>query len=128
MEVPAMRRLLVLTALLVAGCASSGTHAAARGDVTGRVLSAPSCPVMRAGVPCPPRPVTGAQLVALRGGDEVASTRTDAAGRFGLTLPAGRYVIRATNAGAYASTAQRQLVVRAETTVTIRLVVDSGIR
>jgi hypothetical protein len=124
-----MRRLLVLTALVAAACASSGTHAGAQGSISGRVLSAPQCPVERAGHPCPPRPVSGASVVALRAGDEVAATHTDAAGRFTLRLHPGRYLIRATNAGGYASTAERAVRVRlGGPEQLITLTVDSGIR
>ena len=124
-----MRRLLVLTSLVAAACASSGTHAGAQAGVSGRVLSAPQCPVERAGHRCPPRPVAGAAVVALRSGDTVAATHTDAAGRFELRLAVGRYVIRATNAGGYASTAQRAVRVRLGVPMqVITLTVDSGIR
>ena len=61
-------------------------------------------------------------------GDSVrSSTLTDAAGAFSLTLPEGRYVIRATNVGGYASTASEAVVVSGNP-VHITLIVDSGIR
>jgi hypothetical protein len=131
-EVGTMRATLLGAAvlLLVVGCASSNSAAHGSGTVVGRVLSATSCPVERAGTPCPPRPVTGAAVVALRNGDVVASTHSGEGGRFRLALPAGRYVIRATNVGPLASTAQRQLTVDGQQgpALVIRLVVDSGIR
>lgn len=127
-----MRALVLGAAVLlsVAGCASSTSPATASRTVVGRVLSAPSCPVVQVGNPCPPRPVSGAAVDALQNGDAVESTRTDAAGRFRLALRPGRYVIRATNVGGYASTAQRQVIVDAHQgpAPVIRLVVDSGIR
>ncbi|MHC6220744.1 carboxypeptidase-like regulatory domain-containing protein [Arthrobacter sp. MMS24-S77] len=97
------------------------------GIVTGSVLSAPVCPVERIGQECPPRPVSGAAVVALDGEAVRGSTLTDSTGAFNLTLPAGRYVIRASNVGGYASTATEQVVI-SETPVHITLVVDSGIR
>ena len=127
-----MKALLLCAAILplVAGCASSGSAASGPGSVVGRVLSAPSCPVERAGHPCPPRPVTRAAVVALRGGDVIASTHSGGGGRFRLTLSAGQYVIRATNVGALHTTAQRQVTVDGHEgpAIVIRLVVDSGIR
>jgi hypothetical protein len=124
------RVLAVAVALLAAGCGSSSPAASPTGAVTGRVLSAPSCPVERAGVPCPPRPVVGASVAALQEDRVVASTRSGRGGWFRLALPAGRYVVRATNVGGYGSTAQRNVTVdpRGGAAPAIRLVVDSGIR
>lgn len=125
-----MRVVIVLAALLlVAGCGSSGGGGGtAQAAVVGRVLSAPTCPVERAGSPCPPRPVVGAAVVALRGTDVVGSTHTGEGGRFRLTLHPGRYVVRATNVGGLATTAEKQVVLTAGHTVRLTLVVDSGIR
>lgn len=120
--------LVAMAALLLAGCASDAPGAAPGGTVAGRVVSAPSCPVQRARVPCPPRPVSGATVEAMRAGQVVASTQTDEQGSFELTLPAGRCTVRATNTGGIASTASRVLTVHAGATVTVRLIVDSGIR
>ncbi|WP_258060860.1 carboxypeptidase-like regulatory domain-containing protein [Arthrobacter sp. 4R501] len=91
------------------------------------VLTAPVCPVERVGQECPPRPVSGAAVVALDGDAVQGSTQTDSTGAFNLTLPDGRYMIRATNVGGYASTAT-ELVVISDRPVHITLVVDSGIR
>ncbi|MDR6558622.1 hypothetical protein J2809_002992 [Arthrobacter pascens] len=95
--------------------------------VAGYVLTAPVCPVERVGQECPPRPVSGAAVVALQGDSVRSSTLTDTAGAFSLTLPEGRYVIRATNVGGYASTASEAVVVSGNP-VHITLIVDSGIR
>jgi hypothetical protein len=55
------------------------------------------------------------------------STLTDSTGAFHHKLPDGRYVIRASNVGGYASTATERVVI-SDTPVHITLVVDSGIR
>ncbi|HZC71266.1 MAG TPA: carboxypeptidase regulatory-like domain-containing protein [Jatrophihabitans sp.] len=120
-------RVLLALVLAVSACGSAGTAAHADATVAGRVLSAPSCPVERAGHPCPPRPVVGGSVVALQARHIVASTRSGAGGRFQLSVDAGRYVIRATNTG-LASTAQKTVDVAAGATIRVRLVVDSGIR
>jgi hypothetical protein len=126
-----MTRLLlivpVLAISLATACASSSGSAAARGVVSGVVDSAPTCPVERIGSPCPPRPVPGAEVVALRGSKHVASTHTDGQGRFQLTLAYGHYTIRATNIGGLATTASKDVDVSAQP-VSIELTVDSGIR
>jgi type IV secretory pathway protease TraF len=121
------RALAAVAASLVGGCASTAAQTA-DARVGGRVLSAPSCPVERVGVPCPPRPVANGAVVALRGGHVVASTHTDARGYFHLTVAPGQYTVRATNAGGYGSTASRTVTARAGKPVVVRLVVDSGIR
>jgi len=126
-----MRAVLLGAAVVVllAGCGSSKPTSTADATLFGRVLAAPSCPVERAGMPCPPRPVAGARVEAVQHGDVVSSTHTDQLGRFQLQLRPGEYLIRATNAGGIASTAQQRTYVRnTGPAQTIRLVVDSGIR
>lgn len=120
--------LLAAIILLLCGCTNgSGQVTGDSGLVTGSVLTAPVCPVERVGKECPPRPVSGAPVVALEGDSVQGSTLTDTAGAFSLTLPDGRYVIRATNVGGYASTASESVVV-SDNPVHITLIVDSGIR
>lgn len=119
---------LLAAVLWLGGCTSpSGPVTRHSGDVAGVVLTAPVCPVERVGQECPPRPVSGAAVVALDGDAVQGSTQTDSTGAFNLTLPDGRYMIRATNVGGYASTAT-ELVVISDRPVHITLVVDSGIR
>jgi hypothetical protein len=100
----------------------------ASASVVGRVVSAPSCPVERADSPCPPRPVVGATVAALRGQHVVASTRTAAGGRFRLSLAPGSYLVRATNRGPLATSAQARVVLTKGQTKQLTLTVDSGIR
>jgi len=95
--------------------------------VTGQVVSAPSCPVERVGQPCPPRPVPGALVVAVIGNEKRGETTSDQRGQFRLMLPPGRYTIRATSPGGYASTAAEQVTV-STAPVKVMLTVDSGIR
>jgi hypothetical protein len=119
---------LLAAVLWLCGCTSqTGPVTGHSGVVTGFVLTAPVCPVERIGQECPPRPVAGAAVVALDGEAVRGSTLTDSTGAFHLTLPRGRYVIRARNVGGYASTATQRVVI-SDTPVHITLVVDSGIR
>ena len=128
---PMLAALAVLVAPL-AGCASAPSASPPRssppavGTVAGTVLSAPSCPVERLASPCPPRPVVGA-TVAFRGPTS-RTVRTGAGGRFTAHVPAGTYTVTATNTGGLRTTATRTVTVRAGATVSVRLVVDSGIR
>jgi len=116
---------MLVAAALTACQSSASTHR--DGAVLGTVLSAPSCPVERSDSPCPPRPVRGAVVDAVVGDQLRATTHSDRAGRFRLSLPYGTYTIRATNPGALHTTATRSVRID-RATVSVRLVVDSGIR
>ncbi len=129
---PDVHRVAVLLALLAVTSACSSTQSASQqptGSVSGTVLSVPACPgPERSGHPCPPRAVKNATVAALVGSKTVVSTHTTADGRFRLSLPAGTYLIRATNVGGYPSTAAQTVVLSAARPVRITLTVDSGMR
>jgi hypothetical protein len=105
------------------------------GDLVGRLLLGPTCPVERADDPCDPvarpAPVT---LVALdASGSEAAHTVTLGDGSFALDLPSGSYTLRAERAGAaLPRIADTHVVVTAQATRSRpqRVVVtgDTGIR
>ena len=94
---------------------------------TGTVTATPAYPgPQRIDSPVPAsRPVAGATVALSAGGATVATTTTDAAGRFTLAVPAGDYDITATGTG-YRGGAAERVTVTGPTTVT--LVVDSGMR
>jgi hypothetical protein len=69
--------------------------------------------------------VVGAPVELATNGAVVASTTTDATGRFHMTVPAGTYLIKARNVG-YASETTQMITVTGR--VDLVLVVDSGIR
>jgi hypothetical protein len=94
----------------------------------GTVTAGLTCPVERAGSPCPDRPVAGAGVEARRGASVVASTHTDSAGRYRFEVAPGTYLIVATNVGGYRSAAQRQVSVSSGQRATVDLVVDTGTR
>ncbi len=96
--------------------------------MTGQVLAVPGCPVERANSPCPPIPVTGASVRALRGGRVVASVRTRLGGAFQLRLRTGTYTLTGANSGGYPSTARALVAVRPGRRVSVTLTVDSRIR
>jgi len=110
-------------------------QALGRGDLVGRLLLGPTCPVERADDPCDPvarpAPVT---LVALdASGSEAAHTVTLGDGSFAFDLPAGSYTLRAERSGAaLPRIADAQVVVTAQATRSRpqRVVVtgDTGIR
>ncbi|MBV9098127.1 MAG: hypothetical protein JO079_08715 [Frankiaceae bacterium] len=126
-----VRRLVVaaLLPLVVVGCGSGGqSPGGSAGTVSGVVLSAPSCPVERAGSPCPPRTVSGADVVAVRAGKTVAHVRAGADGRFEFQFAAGDYTVTARQVGGIGTSASAMVVVRAGLVATVTLTVDSGIR
>jgi hypothetical protein len=120
--------LLVAVALAGCGGATSPAAPASSGTVTGRVLAAPGCPVEQANSPCPPIPVAGAQVRALRGGKAVVTVRSRRDGTFQLRLGAGAYILTAVNAGGYRSTTRAVITVRPGQRIRVNLTVDSGIR
>jgi len=123
MRTVAARGVLVVVLAMVVGC---GSHRTARspstnpvttdavgstsqpdkwpgaGDtgVVGLVAAGPTCPVERAGRPCPPNPLPRVRVLAV-GADRraVAEAVTDADGRFGFELPTGTFMIRVIQSG-----------------------------
>jgi hypothetical protein len=81
-----------------------------------------------ADLPCPPGPVYGSVVTALAGDRTVAAMKTDRRGRFRFSVPPGTYRIRATNVGRYRSSAQKTVVLTAGSRMSMRLVLDTGIR
>jgi hypothetical protein len=98
------------------------------GIARGTVTAGPRCPVARAERPCPPREVPGALVQLLDGTRILADDLTDQHGRFRLQAPAGQFVVRATNVGAYRSTASHPVRLAPGTTTTVSLQLDTGIR
>jgi hypothetical protein len=121
--------LMAVLSLTACGGAAGGAGAqGTAGRLDGVVLSGPSCPVERAGSPCPPRPVAAADITVSRGGDTIARTRTDTLGRFVVRLGAGTYTVVARSPGALATTASAHVRITSGVTAQVTLTVDSGIR
>jgi len=99
-----------------------------RGTVVGRVLAGPTCPVITAEKPCPPRPVQA--LVAARdaAGRTIGSTTTARDGRFALTLPKGAYSLVATTRKALPRCPKARVSVRSSRQVQTTISCDTGIR
>lgn len=74
------------------------------------------------------RPVAGAVVEALHAGDVVAATTTDDAGRYELRVHPGTYLIRATAKGPRSPESSRIVTVAVGETLTVRLLLDIGIR
>jgi len=74
------------------------------------------------------RPVAGAVVEALHEGNVVAATTTDDAGRYELRVHPGTYLIRAAAKGPRPAESSRTVTVAAGETLTVRLLLDIGIR
>ena len=110
-------------------------QALGRGDVVGRLLLGPTCPVARADDPCDPvaRPAP-VKLVALdASGAETERTVTLGDGSFALDLAVGTYTLHAERtAAAYPTIADTRVVVTAQATRSqpkrVTVTGDTGIR
>jgi hypothetical protein len=88
---------IVLGLAVVAIAASCGSQSPARaggGGLFGTVRIKPGMPVCRAGSSCT-RPARGFRLAFFRNGRQVATTTTDARGRYRVALAGGRYAVHA---------------------------------
>ena len=116
--------LLLLTLVLAVACGAYGSPG--EGTVTGTVVISPCRPVERAGdPPCPPRPGITVRFQPVSGGSAVSAT-TDASGTYRVRLAAGDY--QASASGGIGPARTTPVTVSAGATVTLDLVVDSGIR
>ena len=98
--------------------------------IAGRVLAGPVCPVERSppDPACSPRPVGGAVIRILQGGDEVVRTSTDSLGRFLIPVDAGTYVVEPQAVQGLLGTPAPVAVVVADARVDVDLAYDTGIR
>ena len=90
--------------LLLAACGDAGSEEAApTSGVEGHVLLGPQCPVEVEGEPCEDEPAADVEVTvheqnpgeSYTAGAVVASTRTDADGRYRVAVEPGEYVVTA---------------------------------
>jgi hypothetical protein len=119
--------LALVVFLVLVGCA--GRSASGGSGIDGIVVTGPQCPVERADSPCPDRPLADAHVVVLdSAGDEVASTRSDATGRFTVNVPPGTYALSVLGLEGIQSVKPVDVVVPQGRYVEATVVVDTGIR
>jgi Carboxypeptidase regulatory-like domain len=99
------------------------------GTVTGRVLARPCTPVESVTNPCPGRPVADARVdfSPATGGQTVVVT-SNRAGAYTVRLWTGTYTVRVEHHLFYLRPHSQTVAVLAGRTVTVDLVIDSGLR
>jgi hypothetical protein len=98
------------------------------GTLVGRVTAGPTCPVERAGHPCPPRPVAATVQARTTHGQVVGSTHTDPDGRYRLELRPGRYTVVAVTPKAWPRCSPTTATVTVHHTTRAVVSCDTGIR
>ncbi|HEX2856606.1 MAG TPA: hypothetical protein VHO26_03870 [Propionibacteriaceae bacterium] len=94
----------------------------------GYVMAGPTCPVERPGHPCPPRPVSETVDARTGVGTTVASTRSDAHGRFALDLSPGVYTLVVLTPTGWPRCPAVSVTVRSATPVRADISCDTGLR
>ena len=108
---------------------STTPSTSATGTVAGRVTAGPTCPVERPDEPCLPAAVSATVEARHAGGSRVvASTHTDADGRYQLRLRAGAYTLVAVTPNALPSCSPVDVTVTVNHKTRAALSCDTGIR
>jgi len=121
-----MRRVAVLVVLVVAvSCASNA--GAPSGGIEGQVTIGPTCPVERAGSPCPPGMWSGTVRATSSDGT-VHETTAGSDGSYRLALAPGTYTVTPVVEGGGPPTAKPVTVTVTTAMQQLDLQLDSGIR
>ena len=98
--------------------------------IIGQVFIGPTCPVIRPGVNCGPRPFQTSISVYSETGRFITEFTTDVEGQFEVTLKPGQYVLVPAGAGSrsYPSVDALEVVVRKKEFTPVIINYDSGIR
>jgi hypothetical protein len=120
--------LIEVVGLMVAGCGQQPDTGSQASLVAGTVSAGPVTPVEHVDRPNT-RPLPGATVEALRGGDVVTVARSDDRGRYRLTVRPGTYLIRVRPPGRFLSKDPvKTVTVSAGETLTVNFLLDTGIR
>jgi hypothetical protein len=116
--------------LFVVACAGRDPSSSGDSGIRGTVLLGPTCPVETLESPCPDRPLADVQIRVFRGGDVVATVRSDEEGRFAVALDPGHYEVQAVveQGGPGMSARPVDVSVTNGVFTDVNVPVDSGIR
>jgi hypothetical protein len=126
MHLTSMLRVAILVMLSVCVACASQAGAPA-GGIEGRVTIGPTCPVERAGSPCPPGIWSGTVRATSSDGS-VHETATASDGSYRLALAPGTYTVTPVVEGGGPPTAKPATVTVGGTMQQLDLQLDSGIR
>lgn len=118
----------VVTLALTACGTSTSASAAPTATVSGSVTASPTCPVERPNHPCPPAPASANVQATNSHGRVVASTQTDAKGRYQLQLRGGTYTLAAVTPHVFPRCSPMSVTVRASDSYRVDISCDTGIR
>jgi hypothetical protein len=131
-SVPAVSVLVLAAGLVAAGCGAGSPSRAApapRGSgVYGYVTAGPTCPVERPGQPCPPRPLVVTVQARDPSGRQVGAATSDAAGRYLIALPPGRYTLTAAGSSPLPRCPPTMVTIDADAATRADINCDTGIR
>ena len=96
--------------------------------VYGYVTAGPTCPVERPGQPCPPRPLVVTLQARDPSGRQVGAATSDAAGRYLIALPPGRYTLTAAGSSPLPRCPPTMVTIDADTATRADINCDTGIR
>lgn len=116
----------VAFAVIVGGTAGAAINHPVPG-IYGTVTAGPTCPVERAGHPCPPRGVA-ATVKATKRHRTVRSTRSNSAGDFAMALRPGTYVIVVDTGSTFPRCPTKSVTVAKGQSVQVNITCDTGIR
>jgi Carboxypeptidase regulatory-like domain len=96
--------------------------------VYGVVTASPTCPVQRVDQPCPPEPLSVQLNADDSAGHTVATTHTDDAGHYRLSLAPGSYILVVQTSGMFPRCPATPVTVPAGSAVRQDINCDTGIR
>jgi hypothetical protein len=96
--------------------------------VDGYVTAGPTCPVERPGQPCPPRPLVVTVQALDPSGRQVGAATSDAAGRYLIALPPGRYTLTAAGSSPLPRCPPTMVTIGADAATRADINCDTGIR
>lgn len=125
-----LRRLAPIgVATVLAACGStSPPHHPVSVSVAGTVTASPTCPVERAGRPCPPAPVAGGIEARDTNGNVMASGPIAADGSYSLSLVPGAYTLHVDVGAVLPRCPDTPVSVKAGEVTHADITCDSGIR